>query len=523
MKPLEMCVLPNNSDMIDPYINGYSLQLENSAFISEGKLYLPVQEVSEILEINTYYIGENLILEDGGNKYQFDLASVFNVSSGAEELLGYLTRVIESVVYVEAEFFSKEINVTEAWEEETQSLYLATVLHYDGYRVAPISIYNEKAQNRQFHGMYLYVDAYVIADRQGIVLVENDDGRLYLATRRTMRFEQNKCYRFCFSYNAAQYLEGVPTGNLMELVEPDNRFREGNMIYTEESWKAFDRIEKKQNIQNTLGLDKDALIGMFKQYPDIVNDRKRLLGYLKDIFPGEKLHINLFMSAYDNGIIKQINYSDLDDLFVHKMVKQLVEENGIQMDYAIDVVCLWCDVYGSRILGKTFVAKKKYNPVIQGMLMERESQWISPELSKERSIGKIKYCEPVGWRSREAESPYVGTYYYPYLLSEMGMIWVTALNNPGHLEGDKFVYNGLVAGLCQGNLKNLIAASNVNIAGILGKKVTYNMKVSETIMEVDAYILPTEEYIYQIIFGEQMGLSVEMLLFENEFLECIKK
>lgn len=37
MKPLEMCVLPNNSDMIDPYINGSSIQLENSAFLSNDR------------------------------------------------------------------------------------------------------------------------------------------------------------------------------------------------------------------------------------------------------------------------------------------------------------------------------------------------------------------------------------------------------------------------------------------------------------------------------------------------------
>ena len=65
MKPLEKCLLPLNSDLVDPYINGASLRLKSSPFIADRKIYLPVFEISKILGIKAREDAGIIIVENG--------------------------------------------------------------------------------------------------------------------------------------------------------------------------------------------------------------------------------------------------------------------------------------------------------------------------------------------------------------------------------------------------------------------------------------------------------------------------
>lgn len=525
MKPLEKCILPMNSDLVDPYINGASLRLDKAPYIAERKLYLPVVELSKVLEISVNFNDGIINIENGGNQYRIDSSTVYNVTAGGEEPLSYLVRNSGTDVYVQAEFFTNEINVTAAWEEETCSLYLATVLHYDGYRYAPVSIYKKSEENNQYAGMYLFVDGTVNGQEGNVILVETSDGKIYLGLRRPMTFEENHQYRFCFNFNANQYVGDIPTGNLMELVEPDNRFRIGNMIYTQQSFISFDGIDiqKEEEQKCILGFDKDALIGMFKQYPDILKDRKRFQAFLNDLFPGKKRNVNLFLTAYDNDIVSGIEDNELNDIFVHQMIKLMVEDYGIQIEYATETVCLWCEIYGTRILGKTFIAKKKFDADIQQVLMDREAEWRSPNMSSYKTIGNLLYHEPSGWDYKPATEPYEGTYYYPYSDGSTGLIWVTKKANIAPIEGGRFVYNGMIAGMVDEDMSKVISATDVVVGGIEGKKVNYMKQIKGMDMEIDTYILPQKDNIYMVSFGERLGICSAMLKFEEEFMGMIKQ
>lgn len=525
MKPLEKCILPMNSDLVDPYINGASLKFKSAPFIAERKLYLPVFELANVLGIEARNEDDGVIVENGGNVYKVDSSNVYNISAGGEEILSYLVRKSGTDYFVQAEFFTNEINITAAWEEETNSLYLATVLHYDGYRAVPVSIYTKSEENNQYAGMYMFVDGTVIGQEGSVILVETSDGKIYLGLRRPMSFEEGHLYRFCFNYNAGQYVDLTPTGNLMELVEPDNRFRIGNMIYTQQSFISFDGvdIQKEEEKKCILGFDKDALIGMFKQYPDILKDKRRFQSFLHDLFPDKKRNVNLFLTAYDNDIVSGIENNELNDIFVHQMIKLMVEDYGIQLEYATETVCLWCEVYGTRILGKTFIAKKKFNPDIQKILMDREADWRTPNMSSYKTIGNILYHEPAGWDYKPAEAPYEGTYYYPYADGSTGLIWVTKLKNIAPIEGERFVYNGMIAGLVNEDMSKVTSATDVVIGGIEGKKVNYTKEIKGMDMELDTYIFPQKDYIYMVSFGERLGICSAMLKFEEEFMSMIKQ
>lgn len=519
MKPIRKCNLPQNSDRISLYIDGSLARIEPKAFIFERKLYLPIVEVLAFLKIDVKPEAAKVIIEVGGNQYTVDEVGIKITLAGVERVLEFNVREISNKYFVETAFLEDELKITVVWEEETHSLYLASVMHYDGYRIAPLSIYKKKRINKELDSKFMFVDGKVTSRRLDAVMVSNNDGNILISGSIINQILDGHIYRFCFRYSSKNYVGDVPVVSLMELLEPDNRFRVGNMMYTEESYKSFD--DNNFVDEKNIGIDKDALLGIFIQYPEAVSDRMRLQNYMRDIFPENTLEVNLFITAFDMGIAKEIEENLLDDIFVHKMIKKLVENNGLQMEHAINAVCLWCEIYGTRVLGKTFISKEKYNPIIQSEIIARESIWVEPSLNNKKKFGEIYFYEPSGWKQKEALPPYEGIYYYPYPLSVTGVIWISKSDNPSHLSGKEFEYGGLIAGMCQGDLRNLLSSKNIDIDGKEAVKINYMMKTNKSVMEIDTYILPTENSIYVFYFGEQHGLSSKMIMFENEFVKKI--
>ena len=101
-----------------------------------------------------------------------------------------------------------------------------------------------------------------------------------------------------------------------------------------------------------MDLNIDSLLQIFNNYPTVVNNRNQLVALLKDFFPTQKLYCNIFIVAYDVGIVEEIQKNDLTDLFISRIVKVMVNDYGVVNDLALEAVELWCNIYGNKILGK---------------------------------------------------------------------------------------------------------------------------------------------------------------------------
>ena len=235
-------------DRVGTYLNGALINLKNPAFVSNGIMFLPIKQTGELLDFNVEGVDPRLTIIDGDRKFSVS-AGVYDISSGKEKELQYAIKMVDGAMYIECSFFSEMLGVSFAWEAESGSLYATTVLLYDGYRVAPTSIYKEDDCNRQYHGMYLYVDGTAKSQENGIALIETENGNIYLKAMFA-RVEVGAKNRFCFAYNAGDYIDGSPTGNLMEVVPQENRFKVGKILYTEESWNSFsaDEEDVKNNV-----------------------------------------------------------------------------------------------------------------------------------------------------------------------------------------------------------------------------------------------------------------------------------
>ena len=94
----------------------------------------------------------------------------------------------------------------------------------------------------------------------------------------------------------------------------------------------------------------DDFTTLLKNYPDAIQDKKRLLGLLRDIFTGQPMEINLLSTAYDLGVVKEIDATNrITNAFAYRFVKRLVSEYGVSRLNADWAVSVWCVCYGQHI------------------------------------------------------------------------------------------------------------------------------------------------------------------------------
>ncbi len=106
-------------------------------------------------------------------------------------------------------------------------------------------------------------------------------------------------------------------------------------------------------------MEAKSLTALFKTYPDICRNRSRLQALLNDMFPTERLEIRLILSAQETGIADEIQRNDLDDFFVKRMARQLMDDYGLDQARAGQAVLLWCDAFGTGVLGKPCTASRQ--------------------------------------------------------------------------------------------------------------------------------------------------------------------
>jgi len=103
---------------------------------------------------------------------------------------------------------------------------------------------------------------------------------------------------------------------------------------------------------NKYDFNNTNLLYIFRKYPDIISDRLKLYGLLKDYFPYQRLMIRVFMVSYDMGIAEEIEKNEITVFFFNRMISVITNEYGVKEDIAKAIVSLWCEVYAKGILNK---------------------------------------------------------------------------------------------------------------------------------------------------------------------------
>lgn len=98
-------------------------------------------------------------------------------------------------------------------------------------------------------------------------------------------------------------------------------------------------MEKIKTIQTMLQTQHDAL-----------NNRQRLKSILLDFFPADKLTVNMFLMAYDEGILSKIEHAlVVDELMLNTFINVLVSNYGVTNKTACDVIKLVAGVFNKTV------------------------------------------------------------------------------------------------------------------------------------------------------------------------------
>lgn len=101
----------------------------------------------------------------------------------------------------------------------------------------------------------------------------------------------------------------------------------------------------------------------FIQCPQCLNDRKMLHAVFADFFPGQRLQVNLLISAYDSGVVTALREATLIDSFLTAaLINNLTDVFGLREDLARWAVEYWVEYFAIGYLNKTVqpeAAKKK--------------------------------------------------------------------------------------------------------------------------------------------------------------------
>lgn len=80
---------------------------------------------------------------------------------------------------------------------------------------------------------------------------------------------------------------------------------------------------------------------------DLLADRHRVSGLLKDLFPERRREVNILLQIYDLGIIDELQrQKEIDQLFVQRFTGKIVNEFGTAESLAESMVLLWCICFG---------------------------------------------------------------------------------------------------------------------------------------------------------------------------------
>lgn len=80
---------------------------------------------------------------------------------------------------------------------------------------------------------------------------------------------------------------------------------------------------------------------------ELLADRHRVSGLLKDLFPERRREVNILLQIYDLGIVDELQrQKEINQLFVQRFTGRIVNEYGTAESLAESMVLLWCICFG---------------------------------------------------------------------------------------------------------------------------------------------------------------------------------
>ncbi len=93
------------------------------------------------------------------------------------------------------------------------------------------------------------------------------------------------------------------------------------------------------------------LKSVINQYPEYVQDGKKLKSLLSDLYPSESLYASILCSMLDDGIIDEIKGREIiDKLTFTNLSSQIEAKHGYAQKYIDGCLSIWANAFGIKIV-----------------------------------------------------------------------------------------------------------------------------------------------------------------------------
>lgn len=93
------------------------------------------------------------------------------------------------------------------------------------------------------------------------------------------------------------------------------------------------------------------LKSVINQYPEYVQDGKKLKSLLSDLYPSESLYASILCSMLDDGIVDEIKGKDaIDKLTFTNLSSQIEAKHGYAQKYIDGCLSIWANAFGIKIV-----------------------------------------------------------------------------------------------------------------------------------------------------------------------------
>lgn len=224
---LSVFTLITNCFAIDLYVDGRKLEPDVPPVVVNNSTLVPMRAIFEALKADIQWDGatETVTAKKDATTISIKLGSKTASVNGQAKTLDVPAQTINDRTMVPVRFVAEAMNGKVTWEEDTQTVYIATTDNYDGYRLAPTTIFTSGQTVTDLVGTFMYVDG-VVSEYKNILgqtscFIQTDNGileieNLYSRRITTMPNEGEKV-RMCFEYTGYSGLTDAPIGNFFEL------------------------------------------------------------------------------------------------------------------------------------------------------------------------------------------------------------------------------------------------------------------------------------------------------------------
>lgn len=148
--------------------------------------------------------------------------------------------------------------------------------------------------------------------------------------------------------------------NLVSDIRMDLVFAQSKMPLSSATAKGF----RKQIVNPVVPAQQQTTDNEFKsnvatiilKHKEVFSKSSSFKGLLWDYFPDKKREINVLMILVNYGMLEDMRLErTLGPVFISKYVTRIVNEYGIEKNFAMEMALVWCHGYGEGLLGKKLI------------------------------------------------------------------------------------------------------------------------------------------------------------------------